>query len=74
MGVGEGQELTAGVEDPRPLGVTAGGVEDKFVVIEEGSGTLGPQDHHGHVLQVCKARWRIVGKGLAHSRCSNNVG
>lgn len=68
-----GRELTTGVEDPCPLGVIAGGVEDKSVVIEEGSGALGPYHHNGHVFQVCRAKQRTSGKGLAHRRCSNNV-
>lgn len=65
-GVG-GHELTADVEDPCPLSVVAGGVEDESVVIEEGSGALGPQDHDGHVFQVCGDRefgeraWPTVG-------------
>lgn len=69
---GEGRELTAGVEDPCPLSVVAGGVEDESVVVEEGSGALGPQDHDGHVFQVWGARQRIWGEGLAHCRCSDN--
>lgn len=68
-----GHELTAGVEDPHPLGVIAGGVEDKSVVVEEGSGTLSPQNHDRHVFQVCGARQKLLGKGLAHGRCSNNI-
>lgn len=65
--VGERCELTADVEDPCPLSVIAGGVEDESVVIEEGSGALGPQDHDGHVFQVCGDRefreraWHTVG-------------
>lgn len=68
--VGDGHELTAGVEDPCPLSVIAGGVEDKSVVIKEGSGALGAQDHDGHVFQVCGARHRAATQGASDTRAS----
>ena len=45
-----GHQLTAGVEHPRPLGVSAGSVEDEFVVVKQGIGALCPQNHHRHVF------------------------
>lgn len=48
------------MEHPRPLGISAGGVEDKFVVIKQGVGALGPQNHHRHVFQVWAARHRAA--------------
>lgn len=58
--MGAQQALTTDMENPCPLRITAGSMQDKFVVVKEGFRALGPKDHEGHVFQICEARQRAL--------------
>lgn len=49
---GKAEVLTDGVENPHFVRVGLGDVQHHLALGEDGAGPLGPQQHHGHVLQV----------------------
>lgn len=52
--------LTDSVENPHFVRIALGDVQHHRVLSEDGAGSLGPQQHHRHVLEVCgtQGTWR----------------